>query len=43
MSISITNFKNWAGENRNTAVAVKNGSLESASNQIGVIDLIFRR
>ena len=43
MSISITNFKNWAAANRNTAVAVNNGALESASNQIGVIDLIFRR
>ena len=43
MSISITNFKNWAAQNRNTAVAVNGGALESASNQIGVIDLIFRR
>ena len=43
MSISITNFKNWAAANRNTAVAVNGGALESASNQIGVIDLIFRR
>ena len=43
MAISISDFKTWAGANRNTAVAVNNGALESASNQIGVIDLIFRR
>ena len=43
MAVSISDFKTWAGANRNTAVAVKNGALESASNQIGVIDLIFRR
>ena len=43
MAVSISDFKTWAGANRNTAVAVKNGALESASNQIGILDRIFRR
>lgn len=43
MPLSISDFKNWAAANQRTAVAVGNGALESAANQIGVIDLIFRR
>lgn len=43
MSISISDFKTWAGANQRTAVAVNNGALGSASNQIGILDRIFRR
>ena len=43
MAISISDFKTWAGANQRTAVAVNNGALESASNQIGILDRIFRR
>ena len=43
MAISISEFKAWAGQNRNTAVAVNNGELGSASSQIGVVDRMFRR
>jgi hypothetical protein len=43
MSISITDFKTWAGQNQRTAVAVNNGALDAASNQIGIFDRIFRR
>ena len=43
MAISISEFKTWAGANRHTAVAVNNGALEAASNQIGFMDRIFRR
>ena len=43
MSISIKDFKTWAGQNQRTAVAVNNGALDAASNQIGFFDRIFRR
>ena len=43
MAISISDFKTWAGANQRTAVAVNNGALESASNQIGLVDRLFRR
>ena len=43
MSISISEFKTWAGQNRNTTVAVVNGALADASNQIGVVDRLFKR
>ena len=43
MAISVSEFKTWAGANRHTAVAVNNGALEAASNQIGFMDRIFRR
>ena len=43
MSISISDFKTWAGQNQRTAVAVSNGALDAASNQIGFFDRIFRR
>jgi len=36
MSISIREFKTWAGRNQNAAVAVVDGALADASNQIGV-------
>ena len=43
MSISIREFKTWAGQNRNAAVAVVDGALADASNQIGVVDRLFKR
>ena len=43
MSISISEFKTWAGQNQNAAVAVANGALADASNQIGVVDRLFKR
>ena len=43
MSISIREFKTWAGRNQNAAVAVANGALDDASNQIGVVDRLFKR
>ena len=43
MSISISEFKAWAGQNQNAAVAVANGALDDASNQIGVVDRLFKR
>jgi len=43
MSISISEFKSWAGQNQNAAVAVVNGALADASNQIGVVDRLFKR
>ena len=45
MSLTISDFKAWATHNQRTAAAVNtnNGKLESASRQIGVIDLLFRR
>ena len=43
MSISIREFKNWAVQNQNAAVAVVGGALADASNQIGVVDRLFNR
>ncbi|MBQ3340525.1 MAG: hypothetical protein IJG84_01415 [Kiritimatiellae bacterium] len=43
MSISIREFKTWAGQNQNAAVSVVDGALADASNQIGVGDRMFRR
>ena len=43
MSISISEFKTWAGQNRNAAVAVVDGALADASNQIGVVGRLFKR
>ena len=43
MSISISEFKAWAGHNRNVAVAVVDGALADASNQIGVVERLFKR
>ena len=43
MAITIREFKAWAGQNRNTAVAIVDGGLADASNQIGVVDRLFKR
>ena len=43
MSISISEFKAWVGQNQNAAVSVVDGALADASNQIGVVDRMFRR
>lgn len=43
MAISINDFKTWAAQNRNVAVAVNNGALDAASNQIGTLGRFFRR
>ena len=45
MPISINQFKSWAAANQDTAVAIngRTQTLEDASNQVGLLDRMFRR
>ena len=45
MPISINQFKSWAATNQDTTVAIngRTQTLEDASNQVGLLDRMFRR